>query len=419
LGGGQRNLGKENEEIVCEQLALNIQPMETDTYVYKSHNLIESGYNFTLNEQRLTYLASKKLKPRYIKSNIKPSQMKTFLANETFKDLRIHVNEFKEAFDLKSNNMYKVLADTAHSLKQKNIQYLQDDGVFVEKSWVITSKYNPEGKYVDLTFHPDLILDLLVIKGRFGKMEYNATKKFTTSYAFRIYELLQNYAYKGYRRFELEDFRYKLGIYEDSKYKQFSDFKKYVLNPSIESINESTSLEINFKELRYGRKVGAIEFNISQKTLTLQKIDDDIDVVDASQVEEMEKRVGCKLTAGTVASLTNIAIDAIKDYKIDMSFYQYIEYEMDRVREYGKHTTINDIISCLKSALRENWGEKMSLPKNSDFNNFESRPEATDEKHMESIEHRLLGWDKDEEVAIDVESSSTVSDLLKEMQNKA
>jgi hypothetical protein len=162
-------LGKENEDKNYEQIALNIQPMETDTYVYKSHNLIESGYNFTLNEQRLTYLASKKLKPRYIKSNIKPSQMKTFLANETFKDLRIYVNEFKDVFGLKSSNLYKVLADTAHSLKQKNIQYLQDDGLFVEKSWVITSKYNPEGKYVDLTFHPDLILDLLVIKGRLEK----------------------------------------------------------------------------------------------------------------------------------------------------------------------------------------------------------------------------------------------------------
>lgn len=380
-------MGKENEQKVYEQLALNIQPMDTDTYVYKSHNLIESGYNFTLNEQRLTYLASKKLKPRYIKSNIKPSQMQTFLANETFKDLRIYVNEFKEAFDLKSNNMYKVLADTAHSLKQKNIQYLQDDGVFVEKSWVITSKYNPEGKYVDLTFHPDLILDLLVIKGRFGRMEYNATKKFTTSYAFRIYELLQNYAYRGYRKFELEDIRYKLGIYDDNKYKQFSDFKKYVLTPSIESINQSTSLDISFKELRYSRKVGAIEFYISQKTLISQKNDDDIDVVDQSQVEEMEKRVGCKLTAGTVASLTNIAIESIKEHKIDMSFYQYIEYEMERVKEYSKQTTVRNVVSCLKSALRENWGEENSILKNSEFNNFNGR-----QYNFDALEEMALGY---------------------------
>jgi plasmid replication initiation protein len=224
-------------------------------------------------------------------------------------------------------------------------------------------------------------------------MEYNATKKFTTSYAFRIYELLQNYAYRGFRRFELEDLRYKLGIYDDNKYKQFSDFKKYVLTPSIESINQSTSLDINFKELRYGRKVGAIEFYISQKTLTSQKIDDDIDVVDQSQVEEMEKRVGCNLTAGTVATLTNIAIESIKKHKIDMSFYQYIEYEMERVREYAKQTTVKNVVSCLKSALRENWGEEIIIPKNSEFNNFEAR-----EYDYDKLENGLLGY---EEVAIE------------------
>ncbi|WP_252241645.1 replication initiation protein [Clostridium sp. ZBS18] len=370
-----------------EQLQFELKLMDdTDTYVFKSHNLIESGYNFTLNEQRLTYLASKKLKPRYIKSNIKPSQMKTFLANETFKDLRIYVSEFKEAFGLKSNNLYRVLADTAHSLKQKNIQYLQDDGIFVEKSWVITSKYNAEGKYVDLTFHPDLILDLLIIKGRFGKMEYNATKSFKTSYAFRIYELLQNYAFKGARRFELEDLRYKLGIYDDNKYKQFSDFKKYVLTPSVDSINESTNLEISFEEKRYGRKVGAISFLISQKTLISEK-HDDIETIDKSQVDEMEKRVGCKLSAGTVAKLTNIAIESIKNFNIDMGFYQYIEYEMDRVKEYASKTTVKNPVACLKTALIEYWKEGKSIPKSSGFNNFEGR-----DYNYETLEEVALGY---------------------------
>lgn len=60
--------------------------------------------------------------------------------------------------------------------------------------------------------------------------------------------------------------------------------------------------------------------------------------------------------------------------------------------------------------------------KQNKFNNFDGRPEAKDEKHMKVVEHKLLGWDKSEaekEIAIDEESSSTVSDLLKEMQNKA
>jgi plasmid replication initiation protein len=415
---------EDTKERTYEQLALEIQvqTMDTNTYVFKSHNLIESGYNFTLNEQRLTYLATKKLKPRYIKSKIKPSEIKTLFGHEEFKDLRIYVNEFKEEFNLSSNNLYRVLEDTAKSLKKKELNYLQDDGTFVEKSWVITSKYNPEGKYVDLTFHPDLILDLLVIKGKFGKMEYNSTKTFNTSYAFRVYELLQNYAYRGNRRFELEDFRYKLGIYDDAKYTKYSEFKRNVLTPSLESINNNTNLNISLKEIRYGRKVGAIEFIISQITTQLNDIEDDIDVIDASQVANMEGILGCKLTAGQVAELTDLAISAIRENKINMSFYDYIKYEVNRVHDYAKTTTIKNYYGTVKTAIEEYWIENISLPKSNMFNNFDGRPEAKDEKHMKGVEEKLLGWDKSEEkeeIAIDVESSSTVSDLLKEMQNKA
>lgn len=364
-------MGELKSDQIQDELKLKLMD-DTDTYVFKSHNLIESGYNLTLNEQRLTYLACKKLKPKYIKSNIKPSQMKTLLANETFKDIKIYVNEFRDNFGIKSNNLYQVLQDSAKSLFDRKIQYMQEDGNFVEKRWVITSKYNETGKYVELTFHPDLILDLLVIKGRFGRMNYNAAKSFKSAYAFRIYELLQNFAYKGTRTFQLEDLRYKLGIYDDSKYAAFSDFKKRVLKPAVDSINKYTNLDISFSEKRQGRKIGFIEFLISQKSLTLKEIDD-IEIIDKSQVEEMEKRVGVKLSAGTVAKITNTAIDSIRKYKIDMSFYEYIEFEMERVKEYNQIKNVKNIVGCLSVALADYWQPQEELINYKSFNNFKAR----------------------------------------------
>ena len=337
------------EELQCELRMIDAP------YIFEPYNLIESGYNFTLNEQRLIYLATTKLKSRYIKSDIKPSQMNTLRAHEYFKDLRIYIYEFKESFGIKSHNIYNIFQSTANSLFNKMIQYMRDDGTFVQKEWVTTCKYNTKEKYIELTINPDLILDLLVVKGRFGNMGYDIKKSFRTSYAFRIYELLQNYVHKGSRIFGLEDLRYKLGIYEDEKYKNFKDFNKRVLIPSIESINASTNLEIDYNIRKYGGKIGAIEFIIIPKSPILFKEDNDIESVDDSQVEEMEKRVGCKLNKETVAELTNIAIDAIKRYRIDMSFYEYIEYEIDRVKDCAKAKEIKDIVRCFKSALFQYW----------------------------------------------------------------
>lgn len=286
--------------------------------------------------------------------------------------------------------MYKILEETAANLKRRVIQYMQDDGTFVEKNWVITCKYNQEEKFVELTFHPDLILDLLVLRGKFGRMEYSAVKNFKSSYAFRIYELLQNYAYKGSRSFELEDLRYKLGIYKDNKYAKYSEFKRNVLIPSIESINTYTNLNIEFKEARRGRKIEIINFEISQKATPILSKDNYYETIDMSQVNKMNQITGMKLSAGQVAELTNIAIEAIKTHNIDMAFYEYIEYAVERVKEYSKKTTVYNYYGCLKEALNAYWQPNIIMDKQggSGFHNFDER-----EYDYEELERKLLKWD--------------------------
>lgn len=376
-----------NEEIVT-QLELPIKELDTSLYVYKSHNLIESGYNFTLNEQRLTYLASKKLKPLYVNSNIKPSDMNTYLAHKTFRNLRIYVSEFKDAFNLKSKSLYEKLRDTAASLKRKQIQYYQDDGSFVEKSWVITSKYNEEGKYVELTFHPELILDLLVLKGRFGRMNFEATKYFRSSYSFRFYELLQNYAYRGWREFELEDLKYKLGI-SNTLYTKYHDFKKTVINPALKEINSYSNLDVSFTEKRKGRRIEVIRFEIFQKNKRIQtQIDDD--TITSEQITKMSEIVGIELTSRQVSQITNLAIESIKENKIDMSFYDYIKFEVNVVKNISQKTTVKNYLGCLLTAIKQYWKEDLEISKQLKFNNFEPR-----EYDYDMLERKLLGWDKD------------------------
>ena len=45
--------------------------MDNEKYIYKSNNLVESSYSLSLNAQRLIYMGAKKLKPIFIKSNIR------------------------------------------------------------------------------------------------------------------------------------------------------------------------------------------------------------------------------------------------------------------------------------------------------------------------------------------------------------
>ena len=367
--------------------------MDNEKYIYKSNNLVESSYSLSLNAQRLIYMGAKKLKPIFIKSNIKPSQLKSFLATKTFGDLKIYVTEFKNEFNIKGNYLYDTFVDVAKELWNSKIQYMSNDGKIIEKRWVITCEYDPKNCCISLTFHPDLILDLLVFKNKYNKIQHNATKALKNSDQIRTYELLKRYVKRGVRRFELEDYRYKLA-YDDDIYPEYSKLKQRKIKPTIKAINENTDIEIyDFKEIRYGRKVGAIEFYIrDNKEAQLEENEELIDdSIDPSHVENVNRIVGRNLSAGMVSKITNISLNSIKDNHVDMTVYEYIEDKVKAVKNYAQNNTIRNYMSVFLAALRENWDSEIITIQNQLWSG--EQREYSDE-YMDDLERKLLGWDE-------------------------
>ena len=367
--------------------------MDNEKYIYKSNNLVESSYSLSLNAQRLIYMGAKKLKPIFIKSNIKPSQLKSFLATKTFGDLKIYVTEFKNEFNIKGNYLYDTFVDVAKELWNSKIQYMSNDGKIIEKRWVITCEYDPKNCCISLTFHPDLILDLLVFKNKYNKIQHNATKALKNSDQIRTYELLKRYVKRGVRRFELEDYRYKLA-YDDDIYPEYSKLKQRKIKPTIKAINENTDIEIyDFKEIRYGRKVGAIEFYIrDNKEAQLEENEELIDdSIDPSHVENVNRIVGRNLSAGMVSKITNISLNSIKDNHVDMTVYEYIEDKVKAVKNYAQTNTIRNYMSVFLAALRENWDSEIITIQNQLWSG--EQREYSDE-YMDDLERKLLGWDE-------------------------
>ena len=367
--------------------------MDNEKYIYKSNNLVESSYSLSLNAQRLIYMGAKKLKPIFIKSNIKPSQLKSFLATKTFGDLKIYVTEFKNEFNIKGNYLYDTFVDVAKELWNSKIQYMSNDGKIIEKRWVITCEYDPKNCCISLTFHPDLILDLLVFKNKYNKIQHNATKALKNSDQIRTYELLKRYVKRGVRRFELEDYRYKLA-YDDDIYPEYSKLKQRKIKPTIKAINENTDIEIyDFKEIRYGRKVGAIEFYIrDNKEAQLEENEELIDdSIDPSHVENVNRILGRNLSAGMVSKITNISLNSIKDNHVDMTVYEYIEDKVKAVKNYAQSNTIRNYMSVFLAALRENWDSEIITIQNQLWSG-EQRNYS--DEYMDDLERKLLGWDE-------------------------
>ena len=369
--------------------------MDNEKYIYKSNNLVESSYSLSLNAQRLIYMGAKKLKPIFIKSNIKPSQLKSFLATKTFGDLKIYVTEFKNEFNIKGNYLYDTFVDVAKELWNSKIQYMSNDGKIIEKRWVITCEYDPKNCCISLTFHPDLILDLLVFKNKYNKLQHDASKVLKNSDQIRTYELLKRYVKKGVRRFELEDYRYKLA-YEDDIYPEYAKLKQRKIKPTIEAINKNTDIEIyDYKEIRYGRKVGAIEFYIRDNKNS-DPVDNEAelidDTIDPSHVDNVSEIIGRPLTAGMVNKITNISLESIRENKVDMTVYEYIKDKVKAVDNYSQTNIIKNYMAVLLTALKENWDSEVITIQNKLWSG-EQRDYSQED--WDNMENKLLGWDKE------------------------
>lgn len=371
------------------QLQFQLDFMDTDSYIYKSNSLIESAYNLTINEQRLLHMAIKKLKPQYIRSNLKPSELDTLkvqLSDTRFDEVKIYVNEFKNEFNINGNYLYERLAEITSSLYEKDLQYFNDIGNYTTKRWTTECEYDKNGCYVKIKFNPSLILDLLIFKSDYSKLQYSVIKHLSTTYSFRIYELMKSYVYKGTRTISLEDLRYKLEI-DKGSYSTFSDLKKRVIKPSVDAINKHTDIILDFETIRKGRKVDEVKFIITLKEnveISLDKYDkEDNDLADVvSQI------VKIKLQPKQASIIADETIKAIKLLNLDVSAKEYISEKIDIINKYSENNEVPNYVGAIIKAIKENWQPSILIGKKNKFQSYEQR-----NYNIDKLENSLLGWE--------------------------
>jgi plasmid replication initiation protein len=81
-----------------------------------------------------------------------------------------------------------------------------------------------------------------------------------STYAIKMYKLLKQYKTIKTRVFTLEELKSQLGIVDT--YRKYSNFKQKVLDVFINKINENTDINVEYYEMKVGKSVDSIEFEI-------------------------------------------------------------------------------------------------------------------------------------------------------------
>lgn len=217
--------------------------------VTHSNKLVEARYNLPLGEQRLIMTMISRIQPE----------------DEDFKPYRISVLELAEFLGVDKNSIYRECKKTTKSLLSRVLSIEEPDGL-LQIGWVSSAKYMDGTGMVNLTFDPLLKPYLLQLKSNFTSFKLNMILSFKSQYTMRIYMLLKQYEKLKNREVELEPLREILGIGKD-QYGLYSDFRKRILLSSQKELSEKADISFEFDEIKYGRRVGAIRFNIITKKL--------------------------------------------------------------------------------------------------------------------------------------------------------
>lgn len=144
--------------------------------------------------------------------------------------------------------------------------------------WEITLRCHPELK--------DLFFELKSRGYQKYKLKYSLALK--RKHSKLLYFLIKDNVYKGEWRVDLRELRELLGATEKS-YEKFKEFNRTVLQKSVEEINESTDMTVDYKKITKGKLTKGVTFRIQQKQdEVVSDSDNEVQELSISERRELE-----------------------------------------------------------------------------------------------------------------------------------
>jgi len=222
---------------------------------FSNRNIIKHDYSLTFSKYKLSALSI--------------DLLMSLISEINNEDKEFNIYEFKLSdLEKKLNKKIekKYLINAARELRNTEIIITNEDQETIITSWVTTIIFNSDNSkstIFKLKIDNDLKPYLLQLKNNFVLYYLNEISSLQSEYTKRIYTLFRQKA--KIKKFKI-NVEYLMNILcVPESYNQYKIFKSRVINNSIKNINEKTSLDVSFKEVKNGRKVIELEFFIKEK----------------------------------------------------------------------------------------------------------------------------------------------------------
>ena len=225
--------------------------------VTKSNILIEANYKLTITEQKIVLFLVSKIRKD----------------DDDFKTYILPIKQFYELLGYKGNPKYSEMKKITKNLIGKVIE-IKEGKKLKQMSWLSYVEYNENDGSVNLSFDPRLKPYLLQLKREFTSYKLKNVMELKSGYSIRIYEILKKWQMIKEIDIPLNELREMVGATD--KYREYHNFKKRVLTPAQNEIEEKTDISFEYKEIKMGKRVVSIHFIIRSKNNNIPTPEDEI-----------------------------------------------------------------------------------------------------------------------------------------------
>lgn len=225
--------------------------------VVQANSLIEAHYRqtYTVQEQRTVL---------WIISEV---HHEDYFGKKKYehKSIKISAKKYAEMMDISVDNVYRDAKKIADDLGSKRFTIRTETG-WINLGWISSMEYKHGEGIIEVLIAPGILPYIIELKkGQYTSFKLENILYLKSAHAIKLYQLLAQRKGLGNRVIELNEFRSLLGIENTKTYRSYGKIKEKILEISKREINEKTDLNISYSEIKKGKKVESIKFEISEK----------------------------------------------------------------------------------------------------------------------------------------------------------
>ena len=226
--------------------------------VTKSNALCRAYYRFGLVEKRCMEALISKLHPQ--KTNI------------DLQHITLGAKEYGEAFDVHEKTAYRDIASAVDILMHRVIWADRPGGKpgKIQYTLMSSAEYKDDEGQIECVFNPQIVPHLVGLKQQFAKYPLGKAVSFTSSYTWRLYELLVSWSedpadtdglLMGWLTVEVDELRRMLGIPESYKW---SDVQRQVLDTVQHELLDKSNIELQITRKKTGRRISHLKLEFME-----------------------------------------------------------------------------------------------------------------------------------------------------------